>query len=106
MPPKRGRRTRGTPNIGKPSKTPEVSKTLDVSKIPNMSKTLDMSKMQNLSKMQDPSKTANKSRDADMVNELSMADTASELLIIKDGLSQLKPTNFKCELLNYDNVKN
>ena len=32
-----------------------------------------------------------------MVNELPRID---------DGLNRLKPTNFRCELLDYDNVKN
>jgi hypothetical protein len=56
--------------------------------------------------MQNLSKTTNKSRDINMANASSTAGAAGELLIIENGLSQLKPTNFKCELLNYDNVKN
>ncbi|KAN0073967.1 hypothetical protein V8E54_007904 [Elaphomyces granulatus] len=30
----------------------------------------------------------------------------NELPKIEDGLNRLKPTNFRCELLDYDNVKN
>ena len=33
-------------------------------------------------------------------------DMTSELPKIEDGLNRLKPTNFRCELLDYDNVKN
>jgi hypothetical protein len=40
-----------------------------------------------------------------MVTASSTAGTASKLPRIKDRLNQLKPANFKCELLNYDNVK-
>jgi hypothetical protein len=52
------------------------------------------------------SETASESRDANMANASSTAGAAGELPIIENGLSRLKPTNFKCELLNYDNVKN
>ena len=33
-------------------------------------------------------------------------DMTGELPKIEDGLNRLKPTNFRCELLDYDNVKN
>ena len=51
------------------------------------------------------SETASKRRDANMASESGTASAASELPRIEDGLNRLKPSNFKCELLNYDNVK-
>jgi hypothetical protein len=62
--------------------------------------------MPNVIKIPNISKTTSKSRDANMANTSNTAGAASKLPIIKNGLSQLKPTNFKCELLNYNNVKN
>jgi hypothetical protein len=64
-----------------------------------------MSKMPNMIKTPNMSETASESRDANMANTSSIAGTAGKLPRIEDGLNQLKPANFKCELLNYDNVK-
>jgi len=47
--------------------------------------------------------TASERGDEDMTSELPLG---SELPKIEDGLNRLKPTNFRCELLDYDNVKN
>jgi hypothetical protein len=70
-----------------------------------MSKTPNMSEMPNVIEIPNMSKTTSESRDANMANVSSIAGAAGELPRIEDGLNQLKPANFKCELLNYDNVK-
>jgi transposase InsO family protein len=49
--------------------------------------------------------TASERGDEDMGDE-SRRTGVDELPRIEDGLNRLKPTNFKCELLDYDNVKN
>ena len=74
--------------------------------MPNISKMPDISKTPNMSKMLNVSKTVSKHRDINMATKLGIVSVARELLRIKDGLSKLKLTNFKCKLLNYDNVKN
>jgi hypothetical protein len=128
MPLRRGRRTRGAPNISRLSEMPGLSKMPEQSKIPHLlpqseeseyyesihkdsaeheriSKTPNMSKMPNVIEIPNMSKTASKSRDTNMANASSTAGIAGKLPRIEDGLNQLKPANFKCELLNYDNVK-
>jgi len=44
--------------------------------------------------------------DSDENYERGDENMDNELPKIEDGLNRLKPTNFRCELLDYDNVKN
>ena len=104
MPPRRSRRTRGTPNIGEQSEIPHPLPQSEESECYESAHE-DSAECENTSKMPNISKTASKSRDTNMATRLGITGAASELLRIKDGLNQLKPANFKCELLNYDNVK-
>lgn len=88
-----------------PSKRPEQSK------IPHLLPYLEESEQYESTdkdsiEHQNINETASKHRDAEIVNKLSTTSITSELPKIEDRLSRLKPSNFKCELLDYNNVKN
>ena len=116
MPLRRSRSTRGTPNIGEQSKIPHLlpqseeskhykSAHKDSAECERTSKTPNISKIPNIIKIPNISKTTSKSKDANMANALSTVSIAGKLPRIEDRLNQLKPTNFKYELLNYNNIK-